>query len=200
MKLYIGIISPKLLDFFGLFSPLGVGGIGNMTLAPLIISRDPMSEGDETHEYIHCLQQYELGVVLGALLGPALLLAGLPWWVALVAFVWGLLPGIGWFSIFYGLTYAYWSVIVKKNLDDFDKVTPGQKAYFLIPFEREAYLYDQDGGEYLKVRKWFAWLRIKEAEAEREGAELSEKLYLAYAGNHSLGTIFTKKKDPVEPE
>ena len=97
------------------------------------------------------------------------------------------------FNILYGLSYAYWGMVVKKGLDDFDSVTPGQKAYFLIPFEREAYLFDQDGDEYLKVRKWFAWLRIKEAEAEKGGAELSEKLFLAYEGNHSLGTLFTKK-------
>ena len=92
MKLYIEIVSPKLLDFFGIFSPLGVGGIGNMTVAPFVISRDPMSKSEETHEYIHILQTYEVGVVTAIVLGPALALAGLPWWAVLSSVIWPFVP------------------------------------------------------------------------------------------------------------
>ena len=35
-----------------------------------------------------------------------------------------------------------------------------QQAYFMIPFEQEAYSNDQDL-DYLKARKWFAWRRYK---------------------------------------
>ena len=194
MKLYIEIVSPKLLDFFGIFSPLGVGGIGNMTVAPFVISRDPMSKSEETHEYIHILQTYEVGVVTAMALGPALALAGLPWWAVLSSVVWPFVPGIGMFNILYGLMYAYWSKVAEKNLDGIDTMTPGKKAYFLIPFEREAYLFDGDGDEYLKVRKFFAWARITEAEADKPAAELCEKLFRAYEGNHVLGNLFTKNK------
>lgn len=35
-----------------------------------------------------------------------------------------------------------------------------QQAYYMIPFEQEAYEND-DNFDYLKTRKWFAWRRYK---------------------------------------
>ena len=193
MKPYISIVSPKFLDFLGRFSPLSVGGISNITLAPFIISRHPMGPKSETHEVIHIYQHYEVGVLGGLLLAPLLILLGVPWWGALIAFLVGLLPFVGWFGFLYGVTYLYWRLAVRRPQDGFDNLTPDQKAYFLIPFEREAYLFDQEGG-YLKSRKLFAWLRIKTAEDAKDGAELPEKLFDTYENNHFFFTVGTKVK------
>lgn len=195
MKPYIPLVAPKLLHFMGYFSPLGPGGIGNITLAPFIISEDPMDEGDETHEGIHVLQQYECGVVGGILAVPLALLLGAPWWAALLVALAGFTPGVGWFYWVYYATYAYWALTAKKKqLDDLDNMTPGQKGYYLIPFEREAYLYDGDGFDYFAKRKLFAWVRIRDDELERAGAERSERLFTAYENDHVFGTLFSRKR------
>jgi|TARA_R110000824_G_scaffold63518_11_gene166979 hypothetical protein len=198
MKPYIALNTPKFIDFLEYFSPLGKGGdgkpgIANITLAPFILSWKPMSEGSETHEGIHVIQQYECGVVGGLVAVPVALLLGAGWWSILVALV-GFLPFIGWFYWVYVATWAFWALRAKRSdaEDPFDDMTNGQKGYYLIPFEREAYLYDQDGFSYFKVRKRFAWLRIAEAEAERKGAERSEQLYLTYKSGHALGNVVTK--------
>lgn len=189
MRLYIPVIAPKLLDFLEYFSVLGKGGdgkvgIANITLAPFIISWEPMGESTETHEAIHVYQQIECGVAGTLLIGlPVALLATLltaqAWWVVLLACVgatlFGFLPFLGWFYWLYGIFMLYWLITAKDV--DYDSLTSGQKAYLLIPFERESYLFDQDGFEYLDNRKWFAWARIAEHEKDRPGAELPEHLY-----------------------
>lgn len=200
MKPWIPVVAPKLLDFFEYFSPLGTGGdgkegISNITLAPFIISWDPMDEGDEAHEGIHVLQQYECGLVGGLVAVPLAFLLGAPWWAALLIALGGFLPFIGWFYWIYLATWAYWSLTSRKALDDFSRLDPGKKGYYLIPFEREAYLYDQDGFSYFEDRKWFAWLRIADDELAREGAELSEKLFMAYRDEHFFANIITWRKD-----
>jgi len=199
LRPYIALNTPRFIDFLEYFSPLGKGGdgrpgIANITLAPFILSWKPMSEGSETHEGIHVIQQYECGVVGGLVAVPAALLLGAGWWSILVALV-GFLPFIGWFYWVYLATWAFWVLRAKAISvadDPFENMTDGQKGYYLIPFEREAYLYDQDGFSYFKKRKVFAWLRIAEAEAERKGAERSELLFATYRSNHKFGNVVTK--------
>ena len=202
MKPYIALNAPKFIDFLEYFSPLGKGGdgkpgIANITLAPFILSWEPMSEGTETHEGIHVIQQYECGVAGGLVAVPVALLLGAGWWSILVALI-GFLPFVGWFYWVYLATWAYWSIRVRlkeSTMDDpFEDLTAGQKGYYLIPFEREAYLYDQDGFDYFGKRKLFAWLRIAKAEAERKGAERSERLYNTYKSSHKFGNIVTTEE------
>jgi hypothetical protein len=201
LKPYIPVIAPKFIDFLEYFSPLGKGGdgkpgIANITLAPFILSWEPMSEATETHEGIHVVQQYECGV-FGALVAcPILMGLGAKWWTILAVGIGGFLPFIGWFYWAYLLTWAYWTIVVKHTvpLEDpiFDNMKNGQKGYYLIPFEREAYLYDQDGLAYFKERSMFAWTHISDDEALKKGSERSERLYLAYKGGHLLGNVVTK--------
>ena len=201
MKPYIALNTPKFIDFLEYFSPLGKGGdgipgIANITLAPFILSWEPMSERTETHEGIHVIQQYECGVVGSLVAVPLALWLGAGWWSLLIALC-GFLPFVGWFYWVYLITWAYWSIRVKRKAsteDPFEDMTAGQKGYYLIPFEREAYLYDQDGFDYFKQRKFFAWVRIADDEAARKGAERSERLYNAYTDSHKLGNIVTTKE------
>jgi hypothetical protein len=182
VKPYISWVAPRLLDTVEYVSPLGKGGdgevgIANMTVGFLIISAEPMDPLDENHEVIHVYQYVEMAVLV-CVLAPLLLLVA-PWWVALVVGLWAWLPGIGAFGVVYGATYLYWIIRLK--------VAPGEwiddDAYYMIPFEREAYLYDQDL-DYLPKRKWFAWVRI--APQERASSENTR-------AKHILGTILTLK-------
>lgn len=189
MRLYVPVIAPKFIDFLEYFSALGTGGdgkpgIANITLAPFIFSWEPMSEASETHEAIHVYQQIECGVAGTLLIGlPVALLATLltaqAWWVVLLAClgatVFGFLPFLGWFYWLYGIFYLHW--LIKARSVPYRTLTDGQKAYLLIPFEREAYLFDQDGLSYLDNRKWFAWARVAELERQRPGMEVPEHLY-----------------------
>lgn len=200
MKPYIPVIAPKFIDFLEYFSPLGKGGdgrpgIANITLAPFILSWEPMSEATETHEGIHVVQQYECGMFGGFVAALLMFAFGAKWGWILAVVVAGFLPFVGWFYWAYLLTWAYWTIVVKrKEVDDpiFDNMKAGQKGYYLIPFEREAYLYDQDGLAYFKERAMFAWAHIADDEALKKGAERSEQLYLAYKGGHVLGNVVTK--------
>lgn len=54
---------------------------------------------------------------------------------------------------FYILYFYYYLVGIIKYKDK-------QQAYYMIPFEQEAYSNDQDL-DYLKTREWFAWRRYK---------------------------------------
>lgn len=153
--MYFNIISPKLLDFFGRFSPLGVGGIANIALAPFIISRYPMSESSRNHEEIHIAQQYECSLLFGALVGVvgAVFASSIPLWVVLVLFIAGFVPGIGPFYLLYyafqALLWLYAKVTKKRS--------PGMFSYRQNPFEREAYAY-QKKQSYLDKRPLLAWV------------------------------------------
>jgi hypothetical protein len=186
MKLYINVIAPKFLDWVEYFSPLGKGGdgkvgIANMTIGPIIFSVKPMSPGSENHEVIHVHQYLEVGLV-GLLLTLVPLIAfGAPWWAFLITVIYSWFPGISWFYVVYGLTYAYWMARLKLSPGEWT----GFDAYTLIPFEREAYLYDQDL-DYLPTRKWFAWWNIGTQEASSDQRT---------RGKHVLATIFTLKEE-----
>ena len=54
---------------------------------------------------------------------------------------------------FYILYFYYYIVGMIKYKDK-------HQAYYMIPFEQEAYTNDQNL-DYLKTRKWFAWRRYK---------------------------------------
>ncbi len=54
---------------------------------------------------------------------------------------------------FYLLYFYFYFIGIVKYRDK-------QKAYYMIPFEQEAYENDHNF-DYLKTRKWFAWRRYK---------------------------------------
>ena len=188
MKPYVNWVAPKLLDWLEYFSPLGVGGdgipgIANITLGCLIISAYPMSPEDENHEVIHIWQTGEVGLVGFLLVSLGLALFGAPWWAFGLAALHAWAPGIGWFGLSYGLLYLFWLIRLKLAPGDWT----GLDAYALIPYEREAYLYDQDL-TYLPQRRWFAWTRIGVLEA------LSDEPTRA---KHVLTTIWTLRDSRV---
>jgi MFS family permease len=179
MKPYIKIIAPGLLDFFGRFSALGVGGIGAITLAPFIISRREMNEEAELHEGIHVAQQLECWLV-GTLLGAGVFFAaGIydVWWAWLILVLGGILPGVGWFYWIYYATMLYWTIRGWKV--DYRGLSAGRIGYYLIPFEREAYLYQSSplGLYYFNKRPPFNWVCIRDDELSIEGETLPEHLY-----------------------
>jgi hypothetical protein len=184
MKPWIPVVWPRLLYALGHLSPLGPGGIWNLTLFPFIISADPIDEVGEAHEGIHIWQQLECGVVGGLCLAPLLAVVGAPWWAFVVGLGAGFLPLAGWFYWVYVLTFLYWWRIIKRDHSPQDRFSPGEAGYYLIPFEREAYLYDGDGLSYFKERKLFAWLRISDDEVLRKGMGRPKKLYLRYQRIH----------------
>lgn len=191
MRLYIPVVSPRFLDFLEFFSPLGKGGdgkcgISNITLAPFIISWEPMDEYDEAHEGIHVMQQLECWVVGSLVAVPLSLVLGAPLWGALLVLLAGIFPGIGWFYWLYYATYIYWTARGRRSQVSLRKLNPGQIGYYLIPFEREAYLYDQEGLDYFSRRKWFTWVSIKDHEVLRDGAEVSEHLFMMITTNKTL--------------
>lgn len=209
MRLYIPIVAPKLIDFLEHISALGVGGDGKpgiaaITLAPFIFSWEKIEEELEAHEAIHVHQQIECGVVGTLLIGLpvallATLLTGQAWWVVLLACfgstLFGFLPFLGWFYWLYGILWLHWYITSKpvpfRVRDQAGRVfylDAAHKAYYLIPFEREAFLYDQDGLGYLKTRKWFAWARVAEAEKVRPGAELPEHLFATVVTYRASGS------------
>jgi len=55
---------------------------------------------------------------------------------------------LGFIVLYY--SFYFWNYI---------KYRDGQKAYYMIPFEREAYDHDEDL-EYLDSRKRYSWLRL----------------------------------------
>jgi len=89
--------------------------ISAITLGPVVISRDKMSEITKRHETIH-FQQYLETLFIG-------------------------------FLLFYFATWVFGLFIMR------DK----EEAYRNIPFEKEAYAYQNDEN-YLQNRKRFAWI------------------------------------------
>ena len=168
--MYANVVAPKFLDWIEYFSPLGKGGdgvagIANMTVpilfgASIIISAERMDPIDENHEAIHCWQSLEIGILGYVITCVVLSSMTAPWWAFVVAAVQAWSIGIGWMPLAYGTTFAYWYLRMRW----LGLPNPGLKAYFLVPFEREAYLYDQDL-TYLSERKRFAWLFVPRLEA-----------------------------------
>lgn len=51
------VVSPKIISFFEIFSPIAIGAI---TLGPIVISKEPLSDSVKNHEAIHYQQYIEL--------------------------------------------------------------------------------------------------------------------------------------------
>ena len=107
------IENSKIPVWLSYLAPIEIGAI---TLGPIVISRNEMSEATKRHETIHFQQFLEL-----AFIGFIILYFG--WWFL------NLLLGQG-----------------------------GERAYYNIPFEAEAYA-NHDDENYLQNRKRFAWIR-----------------------------------------
>ena len=148
MKPFIPIVAPRFLDLLGHLSPLGVGGIGGITIFPFVFTRIPLSPLTETHEGIHILQQVELALAGALITVPISMLFAAPTWLVLLLGVWGFLPFLGYFYILYGIFYLYWGWRFRGEWD---------AAYYMIPFEVEAFNNEEKGLEYLWDRHLFAW-------------------------------------------
>jgi hypothetical protein len=186
VKPYLNIVAPRFLDWVEYLSPLGKGGdgvagIANMTVGFLIVSAEPMDPVDENHEVIHIWQTIEVGAVGLAVACAVLGVLGAPWWAFALAALQAWFPGVGWFGLAYGATYLYWLLRLRRSPGDWT----GFHAYTLIPFEREAYLYDQDL-DYLPRRPWFAWRNIGPQEAASGEVTWAK---------HILATILTLRAD-----
>ena len=113
-----------------------------MAMWPFVFARKDargLTNEDINHESIHCYQQIEVMVVSAIIIGLLVLFVGIsPWWFILVPFM---------FYLLYVLEYFIRSIIEGNN----------KKAYRKIATEQEAYG-NEENLEYLKNRKWFAWI------------------------------------------
>lgn len=168
----------------------------SITFLPVILTWPEeygvFDERVEAHEAIHIYQQLECAIV-GVFAAVAIAgLFQLPGWAFTVLFVGCFLPPTNPFYAVYLLTWLYWRREARTPPDEvrfLHLVPPSVQAYFLIPFEREAFLYEDLGLEYLNRRRMFAWLRIAEQEDAVDGAKMPEKLYSYYKDHHFFGVL-----------
>ena len=133
-----------------------------ITLAPFgIFIKDEYFHDEETrnHESIHWMQQLEaylVSVILTSIIQVVLLFNGIfAWWILLIL-------------IFPPLFYYLWY-----GVECFIKwITPPRGAYIDLGFEREAYKHELDPN-YLKTRKWFAWIKYIENHNNMKATGLS---------------------------
>lgn len=172
MKPYVTVVSPKFIRLLELVSPLQA--IAAVTIAPFIVSREPLEPALEAHEGTHILQQYECGVGTAALTIPLLLLFGAPWWLFLVLIPIGFLPLFGGFYLLYWSQWLYW--LFRCHNKVYPGLAPGEMAYYLTSFEREAQL-AETRVNYTRDRTWFAWMHITETEESQKVLTFSKHLY-----------------------
>lgn len=172
MKPYVAIVSPKFIRLVEMVSPLQA--IAAVTIAPFIVSRDPLEPPLEAHEGTHILQQYECGVGVAAMTIPLLMLFGAPWWMFLLVVLAGFMPIFGGFYLLYWSQWFYW--YLRSFRKEYPGLTPGEMAYYLTSFEREAQ-FAETQTNYIKVRTWFAWLHIAETEEAKNAYPFSKHLY-----------------------
>jgi hypothetical protein len=133
-----------------------LNGWGGITFFPLGIFLSPNTlELEKTqpivykkmvnHEMIHWKQQKEM-VLIGLCLSIIAIIVLL---LCKVNLIWFILTAIYPFTLFYTWYFLEWLTKL---------VTPPIGAYKDISFEREAHMNDVNL-EYLKIRKYFAWLK-----------------------------------------
>jgi len=138
---YLAIVSPWFLDRIS-----WVIRIGNITAWPVIVSREPMTDGDKEHEEVHVAQQLELAVLAAVLVALVVVATEAPP-LAWLLLVWCFVPFIGPYFALYGVL---WLVGLARYRDSVD-------AYYKHPMEVEAY--EHASSTYLEGRPLFAWLR-----------------------------------------
>jgi hypothetical protein len=155
----IAIVAPRLLASMSL-----VIEIGNITLWPFIISRDPMGPIELNHESVHAAQQLEFAAVITGLFGALALVLG-PWWA--LGILWAWLPFLGPYYAVYALQWAWTWVrigpVSEELIANYEGIGDrGAAAYHLMPLEQEAYDNEFDL-KYLGKRRPFGWLRYRVA-------------------------------------
>ena len=115
-------------------------GYKAITIWPFIFVRKSAWYSNDTdrHEHIHGRQQLEM-LLIGMVLAAVLAAVGCGWWSLLALPV---------FYLWYGLEYLIRLCITRSH----------DRAYSSISFEQEANDHECDE-DYLKHRRWFAWLR-----------------------------------------
>ena len=172
MKPYIPIVSPGFIRLVEKLSPLEA--VSAATVAPFIVSKNPMDTETEIHERTHIIQQYECGFVMLLITVPMLLLFGAPWWLFPVTVLLGFMPIVGGFYLVYWGQWLYWFLRARKI--PVPGMTAGEMAYYLIAFEREARVAESTPN-YLRGRAWFAWVHITELERGTQTQSYPKKLY-----------------------
>ena len=119
-----------------------VKGYLAMAMWPFVFARKDahdLTDEDINHESIHCHQQIEVMIATAIILCILVFLVGIsPWWFVSIPFT---------FYILYALEFIVRCIIYGEK----------KKAYRMIATEQEAYG-NEENLEYLKDRKWFAWL------------------------------------------
>jgi len=115
-------------------------GYKAITIWPFIFVRRSAWYDIDTdrHERIHGRQQMEM-LLIGMVLAAVLAAVGCGWWSLLALPV---------FYLWYGVEYLVRLCITRDH----------DRAYSSISFEQEAYDHKREA-DYLKHRRWYAWLR-----------------------------------------
>lgn len=145
MKRYKVFITPRLISFLSLLSPIDIELI---TFSPFIFSKHDVNPMTENHEVIHIYQTQEISMVITLLLLPLYFFVTWKILLLLVLITW--FPFLNPFLFLYLVFYLFG--LIKYKDTNF--------AYDMILFEQEAYLNEENLG-YLKNRLPFAWARYK---------------------------------------